>query len=457
MRGFLTVLCMVLAAAMPAGPAPASDHIADVPGQTGPIAIDLGAGEMLALTGRATGVYIANPDIADVELRTPMLVYLYGRNAGETTLTVIGENEEVLFSRRILVEHNTVRLRELIGQIHPQAQVELASIRQSLVITGAVTSAEMAEDIMGLARAVIGEEGLILNHMSTSAPNQVNLRVRIAEVSRETTKRLGVSWDILRNVGDFAFGLSTGGFVTGGVDGANLLSLARDGTGFDVNALIDALDDEGLITVLAEPNLTAMSGESARFLAGGEFPIPVPNEDGITIVFREFGVGLSFLPVVLDDGRLHIKVDTQVSQLSNTGAVELAGFSIPALTVRQATTTINLSSGQSFAIAGLLQNTINQEVSGVTGLADLPILGPLFRSTDFENDETELVVIVTPYVVRPTSGELATPLDGFRPPADGDRVTTAATHTPQIPDQTVGPLNPDGSAGLEGEGGFILR
>ncbi|MEQ8830904.1 MAG: type II and III secretion system protein family protein [Alphaproteobacteria bacterium] len=439
--------------------AQAETHTADAPGQSGPIAIDLGAGEMLALAGRATAVYVANDEIADVQLRTPMLLYLFGKAAGETTLTVIGPNDEVLLSRRIQVRHNTVRLQELIAFVQPDAQVELASIRQSLVISGHVPSAEAAEDIFQLARTVIGEDGLILNHMWVGTPNQVNLRVRIAEVSRETTKRLGFSWDILKTAGEFSFGLATGGFISGAVDGSSILSLAKDGSGFDVNGLIDALDDQGLITVLAEPNLTALSGESANFLAGGEFPIPVPDGDdgAITIVFKKFGVSLAFMPVVLGDGRLHIKVSTEVSQLATAGAVAFNGFNIPALTVRQATTTVNLNSGQSFAIAGLLQNTTNQDVSGVTGLSEIPILGALFRSTDFQRDESELVVIVTPYVVRPTSGRLALPTDGFEAPTDADRMAHAADHTPRVPNTRRVPLNGDGTQGLKGPGGFLLR
>lgn len=449
MRPLLTGLMLLAALALP-GRVEASE--------TAPIALDVGAGEMVELTAPAAAVYIANDEVADVQLRTPSLLYLFGKGAGETTLTVVGQDDQILLTRRVLVQHNTVRLQELIQTIHPTAQVELASIRQSLVISGDVPSAEAAEDIFQLARTVIGEDGLILNHMKVGTPNQVNLRVRIAEVSRETTKRLGFSWDLLKTAGEFTFGLATGGFVSNAFDGSSLLSLAGSAGGFDVNGMIDALDDEGLITVLAEPNLTALSGESADFLAGGEFPIPVPDGDGaVTIVFKKFGVSLAFLPVVMADGRLHIKVSTEVSQLATAGAVSFNGFNIPALTVRQATTTVNLNSGQSFAIAGLLQNTTNQDNSGVTGLGDLPILGPLFRSTDFQRDESELVVIVTPYVVRPTSGQLVLPTDGFQPPTDANRMASADDHTAQVPDARATPLNPDGTQGLTGAGGFILR
>lgn len=440
-------------------PVAAQTAVADASGTADPIEIDLGAGDMLPLDGAANAIYVADPDIADVQLRTPMLLYFFGKSAGETTVTVVDAEDRVLLSRRIIVRHNTVRLSELIERLHPGARVDLASIRQSLVIAGTVPSAEDAEGILELARTVIGEEGLIVNRLRTGAPNQVNLRVRIAEVSRETTKSLGISWDILKTAGEFSFGLATGAFVAGGAEGASLLAFARDGNSFDVNGLIDALDEEGLITVLAEPNLTALSGETANFLAGGEFPIPVPDGDdgAITVTFKQFGVGLSFLPVVLEGGRLHIKVSTEVSQLSNAGAVGFNGFDIPALTVRQASTTVNLNSGQSFAVAGLLQNRTNQDVSGVTGLGEIPILGPLFRSTRFQRDESELVVIVTPYVVRPSNGPLAAPTDGFRPPSDADRIASGADQASRVPNRHTGPLAPDGAQGLSGPGGFILQ
>lgn len=453
MKAVLASLILVTFMAAPAQAVAPSDSRSGAP-----LEIDLGAGDMHAFEGRAVAVYVANPDIADVQLRTPMLIYLFGKAAGETTLTVIGEGDTVLMHRRIIVRHNVTRLNELIGELHPGADVRLSSIRNSLVLSGMVPSAASAEDIVALTRTVIGEDGLILNQLSVAAPNQVNLRVRIAEVSREVTKRLGFSWDVVRSGGELAFGLATGGFVSGAVSGSSILTLTRDGSRFDVNGMIDALDDQGLITVLAEPNLTALSGESATFLAGGEFPIPVPqDENTIGIVFREFGVSLDFMPVVLDGERLHIKVHTAVSQLSSAGAVEFSGFSIPALTVREATTTVNLGSGQSFAIAGLLQNTTNQDLSGVAGLADLPIIGSLFRSSDFQRAETELVVIVTPYIVRPSSERLAAPTDGFLPATDAEQVAEGSDYSSRVPDRRRGPLTQDGVSELTGPGGFMLQ
>jgi pilus assembly protein CpaC len=189
--------------------------------------------------------------------------------------------------------------------------------------------------------------------------------------------------------------------------------------GLDILGTLDIAATDGLATILAEPNLTALSGETASFLAGGEFPIPISQgNNAVTIEYKQYGVGLAFTPVVLADGRISMRVRPEVSQLSDAGAVNLANFRVPALITRRAETTVELGSGQSFMIAGLLQNTGNNSVDKTPFLGDLPVLGMLFRSTKFQRQETEVVVIVTPYLVRPVSGQLATPIDGYRSPND---------------------------------------
>lgn len=420
--------------------------------------IEAGRGEMITLEENASAVYIANPDIADVQLRSPKLIFLFGKVNGETTFTVVGKNDKILYTRTVRVRYDHDHLHELIGTLHPKAQVSLNTVRQSLVLSGFAPSAEDASDIIQLASSVVGADGRVISRLKVSAPNQVNLRVRIAEIGRETTKQLGFSWDVLRTAGNFTFGLSTGSYVSGLAATGAELGLGYDGSSLDANGLIDALDEQGLVSVLAEPNLIALSGETAEFLAGGEFPIPVAIDDGtVTIEFKKFGVSLNFVPVVLADGKLHIKVQTEVSQLSDAGAIEANGFNIPALTLRQATTTVNLNSGQSFAIAGLLQNTTNQDNGGTAGLKDLPVLGALFRSTSFQRSETELVVIVTPYLVRPSSTQLAAPTDGYAPASDAALIADGATHVARTQSDRTIPVNPDGSQGLTGPGGFILR
>ena len=427
-------------------PLVAASTLAATPPSSPALFMESGAGRMIRLERAASAVYVANPDIADVELKSPKLIYVFAKQPGETSVYAIDRSEEALVDRRIVVQHGLTRLRELIATVRPTAQVEVASINRSLVLTGLVESAEAAEDIRELALQVVAEPSQVINRLKVATPHQVNLRVRIAEVSRDVAKQLGFSWDVLRNIGDFSLGLGTGAFIEGATSGSSVASFAYDGDGLDVNAIVDALDDQGLITVLAEPNLTALSGETANFLAGGEFPVPVPQDsDTLTVVFREFGVSLGFMPIVLDDRQLQITVRSEVSQLSAAGAIEFTGFSVPALTTRRAETTVSLGSGQSFAIAGLLQNTTNQNVSKVPGLGDIPVLGTLFRSNEFQREESELVVIVTPYIVRPTSGRIAAPTDGFVPASDGVRNIQGAA------------LAPVGAEGGVGPAGFILR
>jgi len=242
-----------------------------------------------------------------------------------------------------------------------------------------------------------------------------------------------------------------------GLAGSGLAQANYLGDSVDVSGVIDALETEGLISLLAEPNLTALTGETASFLAGGEFPVPVVDNDGdVTVSFKPFGVSLAFTPTILSSNRISLKVLPEVSALSSSGAVNVNGLSIPALTTRRANTTVELGSGQSFAIAGLLQADSNQNVNEYPGLADIPILGALFRSTDFNRQETELVIIVTPYLVRPVStNALLTPVDGFEIPDDFDRVVKGQTQRQKATPTERAAQTPDYSGDF-GPGGFQI-
>ena len=425
-----------------------------------PIDLEIHAGTMIKLPKAANAVFVANPDIADVQLKSPRLLYVFGRLPGETTVYAVDASDNVVLNHRIVVGHNLTRLHELIRKVRPQSNVDISSLNGSIVLTGLAGSAEEAADITGLAAQLLGEGGSVINRIRIDSPQQVNLRVRIAEVSRDVSKQLGFDLSIAQTLGDVAVGLATNSFVDGVTSGTQQLAGAFTSNSgrTAINALVDALDDQGLATVLAEPNLTAMTGETAHFLAGGEFPIPVPSDDGtITILFKKFGVALSFKPVVLDDGRIHLKIVSEVSQLSTTGSVSFNGFVIPALTTREAETTVNLGSGQSFAIAGLLQNTTTQTVNQFPGLGDLPIIGTLFRSSDFQSEKSELIVIVTPYLVRPVSTRIAGPTDGFVEPTDADRIFTGAKYKTGAASKRTNFVSHDGSQGQIGRGGFILR
>jgi pilus assembly protein CpaC len=309
-----------------------------------------------------------------------------------------------------------------------------------------------------MAARFVGEKADLINRLGVASPTQVNLRVRIAEVSRDVEKRLGINWQVAYTDG-LRFLFSTINPFSAGV--GNAIGVGGSFGNWDVNAVIDALDTEGLISILAEPNLTAVSGETASFLAGGEFPILVPDDDQVTVEFKKFGVSLAFTPTFVGQDRINLHVRPEVSQLSNEGAVSVpvgltSAITIPALTVRRAETTVELGSGQSFAIGGLLQNDTTHDISRFPLLGNIPILGRLFASDQFRRKESELVIIVTPYIVRPSSTRLAAPTDGFVPPHDVERIFPGG---PWRRNPTPGPastVTPTGTR-VTGPVGFALE
>ncbi|MGE0660848.1 MAG: type II and III secretion system protein family protein, partial [Reyranellaceae bacterium] len=434
--------------------------------------IEINRGALVRLSNAADTVFVANPDIADIQVKSPRMIYVFGKKAGETVLYAVDADDNVLMNSRVKVSHNLAAFRAALRSAAPTSAVEVSTVGDSLVLSGDVGSPVQAENVRRLAARFAPGEGAVVNQMRVTAPNQINLRVRIAEVAREDLKQFGINWDAVMNIGGFAFGLFTGtpvvlgDFIPGGANrisrrGNNVNNIygGYQSSNFDVNGLIDALATENLITVLAEPNLTAMSGETANFLAGGEFPIPVAqtgNADAITIEFKKFGVGLAFTPTILDNGRVNLKVRPEVSQLSTVGSVQATGFNIPSLTTRRAETTVELASGQSFAIAGLLQNNSVQDANKVPFLGDVPILGALFKSDRYRRNETELVIVVTPYLVNPVSANtIAAPTDGFVPPTDGQRILYGSTRGQTVVEGAPVVRGPDGNA-LIGPAGFQL-
>ncbi len=419
----LVVWSMILA--LPANAAPTQ------------IQLESGKGQIIRLPRPAEYVFIANPDIANVEVRSPTFLYVFGKAVGDTNLYALDAQGREMVSSTVMVTHNLSRLAQTITDIIPEADIEFTSTNGSLVLKGTVASPEEADRISRLAASFIGDDELI-NMLDIKASNQVMLRVRVAEVARTELKEFGIHLDSLFNAGNFVFGIANGrsfvndvtGLVTRREGDGNLFMGNRMGN-WDVNGVLDALAEEGLVNILAEPSLTAISGKRASFLAGGEFPIPVALEDDrISIEFREFGVRLSFEPTVMSSNRIGLYVQPEVSALSEIGAVELNNFNIPALSTRRAETTVELASGQSFAIAGLLQSQSSNDISKFPGLGDLPVLGALFTSTRFQRSETELVVIVTPYIVRGVpESELATPTDGYTAPTDIERLLFGRLHS----------------------------
>jgi pilus assembly protein CpaC len=283
------------------------------------------------------------------------------------------------------------------------------------------------------ARSFVGPGQTVENRIAVLGSQQVNLRVRIAEVSRNVLRQLGINWSNLGQLGKYAaIGLTTLNPLANTTVQASSATFGYNfpspGRSLDINGVIDAMAQDQLIHVLAEPNLTAMSGETASFLVGGEFPVPVAQQNGeASVEFKQFGVSLAFVPTVESGGRINMKVRPEVSALSTQGAVQLgvgnSTIQIPALTVRRAETTVELASGQSFAIAGLLQDNVTLTGNALPGIGELPIIGALFRSDGFQRNETELVIVITPYLVRGVDpAQVKLPTDDWKPPSDLERI-----------------------------------
>ena len=367
------------------------------------VQLPVSQGQLIRLDRPITSVFIADTEIADVGIKSQQLIYVFAKRPGTTTIYATDESDNVLASVTLVVTHNLGSLNQVIAQALPGRNIQVQSISGGIILSGSVGSAIEAEEARRLADRYLGSGEEIINRLQVTMPNQVNLRVRIAEINRNTLLNLGINWDVLVSNGEFAVGFVTGlptalipsGSVTGAVNSGN----------FDLTATLDLLNSQGLATVLAEPNLTAISGETASFVAGGEIPIPqeIDDEGDVTIELHPFGVTLAFTPTVLGPNRMSLRVRPEVSALSAANSITIDDIIFPGFTVRRAETTVELASGQSLAIAGLVRADQNITADKVPGLGDIPILGELFKSDTFQRQETELVIIVTPYLVEPIS------------------------------------------------------
>jgi pilus assembly protein CpaC len=416
--------------------------------------LDLGKGRLIHLTAPAAGVFVGDPRVADIQVKSPTLIYLAARGLGETTLMAVDDHDVTLANIEVQVGYDLTQLRADLRRMTPGGDIQVGTTNDALVLSGVAASAAEAETAKAIALRYAPDADHLMNLLRVDAPNQVNLRVRVVEVSRDIIKAFGINWNFADEAGKFVFGVATG---VGGLGGSatsittpvsglsgvtNVLAGFQNGT-FDLSAVIDALDSEGLVTVLAEPNLTAVSGASASFLAGGEYPIPVPQGLGqVTVQYKNYGVSLQSVATITDDGRIRLTVKPEVSQLSNTGAVTLNGATVPALTTRRVETTVDLASGQSFAIAGLIQNNVTHNLQKTPGLGNIGLLGALFRADQFQREQTELVIIVTPYIVRPSSHRLEVPTDGYVAPTDRARVLDGADYTRAPAPTSAGPATP---------------
>jgi len=462
-------VCLTLSLGLLAAPANGQTAPETV-GTDGTLRIEVRKGQVIRLPHPAATVFVADPEVADVQAQSPSIVYLFGRRAGSTSLYAVDNNDQILLRTAVVVEHNLTALRSAIDLLAPGNRIKAASVDGSIVLDGTVDTPVQAQELRELGERFLGKDEVLLYRVRVAESTQVHLRVRVAEVSREVIKQFGINWDTVFETGDLLFGFATGRSAFG-VAGNVLRGPSNASGGVPdlfassftpgdnvINTAIDALAQEGLVNVLAEPNLTALSGETASFLAGGEFPIPVATDDNeIEIEFKEFGIQLAFTPTVLSGSRISLRVRPEVSELSEDGAIEINGLTIPALKTRRAETTVELGSGQSFAIGGLLSSGVQNAVSKTPGLGDLPVLGTLFRSTAFRRDETELVIIVTPYLVRPVDEPvLAIPNDGYKAPNDIERILEGRLHSAQLHPGRGGPEGPQGQR-LTGPIGFVLE
>jgi pilus assembly protein CpaC len=365
-------------------------------------------------------VLVANPSIADVVALSNKELYVLGKKAGTTSISLVGTDKKVLGVVNIDVSHDVEDLARRLRQLVPSSDIQVTSVNGKVLLTGTVTDTPSMSRALAIAEQVA--PGAVTNAMTVRGSQQVLLEVRFIEATRDSERDLGVGWDVLGNriaattgiTGTTSGGVPVLGLVSNSVPfGVAVAKLLDGGTKADV--IVQALEKKGVARRLAEPNLVALSGDTASFLAGGEFPFPVQSDNQqITIQFKKFGIGLAFTPTVLGEGLINLKIEPEVSELDPTNAVSVGNVQIPSLTVRRASTTIELRDGQSFAMAGLLANNNYKNQSQLPWIGEVPVLGTLFRSASYQRRETDLVIIVTPRLVKPSRpGEkLVTPLEG---------------------------------------------
>jgi pilus assembly protein CpaC len=385
------------------------------------LAIVVGTSETLRISLPFSEIVVGDPETADVNPLTDRTLYVLGRKLGVTNIALFDENKQLVGVIDVEVTHNLAGLRQALRESVRGASIKVRSVNGRVLLQGMVPSAPAAEKAMALARDFAGD--LVTNSLSIADNQQVNLEVRFVEINRTAGKELGINW----NLTDNNLGPATGTGILGGSPFPGLGALSSSlpfGTfvanilsnGIAPDLLITALEQKKLARRLAEPNLTTLSGQKASFLAGGEFPVPIEEDDGkVTVEFKQFGVRLDFVPVVLDDGLINLQVQPEVSEIDQSASIRLSegGVLIPGLSVRRANTTVELRDGQSFAIAGLLQTVNAKTADQVPWLGDVPVLGALFRSSSFQKKESDLVIIVTPRLARPvgTREQLVTPFD----------------------------------------------
>ena len=434
----------------------------------GEFVVPINKSQLLRLDQPVADLLVGNPEIADVLAITNRSIYILGKQLGSTSLTIYGPKKALIAVLDLVVSHDVEGLKQRLFELMPEEDIEVRPVNGSLVLSGVVSSSSAMSRAMSVAARIAGENN-VTNMMRVAGSQQVMLEVRFSEVSRTVTQGMSLDFNILDD--DILL-------LTPGAGLAAPFALANfdfDISGATIDVLFEALETRGLAKTLAEPTLIALTGETASFLAGGEFPIPVAQDttggaggqSAITVEFKEFGVGLSFTPTVLADGLINLAVRPEVSRIDQANAVTIQGFNIPSLVTRRANTVVELRDGQSFAIAGLLQSDFRDTIDQLPGLGQVPILGALMRSTDFNQNETELVIIVTPHLVRPApAGSLASPSDGVEAPNLVDLFLFGDTeHTPksefglrqQQSSGAASTLGAQNAGGIVGQYGHIIQ
>ena len=441
--------------------------------------VPINRSELITVPSDMAEVVVTDPEVANVLVHGKRKVSVIGNQIGQTTLRVFDANHKTIRDIDVVVTYDLPAVRKALKQFLPNEHIGVSMVNTRMALTGDVSSAAAATTAMEIAteflagkladstaeRKPIADSATspIINLMKVSAGQQVMLRIRIGEAQRTAVKNLGVSLQAFGTDNlPLAIGTGIGRLVTTGTtsafeygsyqaspsSSAFFTGSIRTPGSSGVGAAIEALERDGMIKILAEPNLTALSGEEAQFLAGGEFPIPVPQQLGTTTIeYKPFGVALKFTPYVLSPNRIRIQVNPEVSQLSNDNALKTAdGYTAPSLITRRASTTVELAPGESFMIAGLMRDDINTSIDQLPGAGNIPVLGALFRSTAFNRNETELVISVTPYLVDPVKGsDIKLPTDDFRPASFMESIFFGA----------IGGRSSDKDPSVEGPTGFM--
>lgn len=373
---------------------------------------------------------IANPGIADISTLSDRSIYVLGKTPGRTTMTLLSAEGKLIANVDVHVTPDIAEFKERLQQILPGEKIEVRTANDGIVMSGMVSSTAKLDRAMDLANRYAPDR--VSNLMTVGGTQQVMLKVRFAEMQRSVAKNLSSSIAMSGREGDFRAGAETGtwlnpgngvdsGTVTARSDANSALSIGVSTGSLQFAVLLEALETKGVVRTLAEPNLTALSGQEAKFLAGGEYPIPVATANGIGVDYKPFGVQLNFIPTVLDAGVINLELKATVSSIDSTVTLTAGGININGLRVRETSTTVEMRDGESFAIAGLLQDDFRNLKGQIPWLGDVPILGALFRSSEYQRSQSELVIIVTAHLVSPTHGEaLALPTDRIRLPSEAE-------------------------------------